>query len=383
MIVTPGHTFAEGEEVTRQKLNLLGSPVVAIEDGDVGTAQLAAEAVTPAKLAAATRALLNGFKNKVINGNFDFERRDNTASPATGNFPFDRWAVEFDGTAGTVLSVAPIASNLVGSAAMEDRCVQVCRWNQSNAGSGDTFRRLRQRLENARTLANQTVSISFWTAMSNDDVFTVSLVRNYGTGGSPSSTETIAVTGGAITGIAGWEKRELTVTLPNVQGKSFGTNDDSYLELRFALPINATFDFYLALVQVELGSVSSDFEQRGAQFERFLCDRYYTTSFAGGVYPDAAASTGPFGVFHGSANTAVALAPISFPVPMRAQPAITVYSINGSAGAGSTRDDSNGADITGINAHNANPRGFSGISKTAAFTTGRLYLSNWTANAEL
>jgi hypothetical protein len=381
MIVTPGHTLAANEEVTRQKLNLLGNPTVQIENGDVTTSKLADKAVTPAKLADDTRALLNGFKNKIINGNFEFERRNNAASPATGDFPFDRWAVEFDGSAGTSLSVAPIASNIVGSPAMEDRTVQVLRWNQANAGSGDTFRRLRQRIENARTLANQTVTISFWMAMSLNDVVTVSLVRNYGTGGSPSSAESIAVPSGAITGIAGWVRQELTVTLLNVQGKSFGTNGNSYLELRFALPINDTFDFYLGLVQLELGPVASDFEQRGTQIERFLCDRYYETSYPPSVYANAA-SEGGTAVFT-AVNVNDGLGGTRFRVPKRVSPTVTIYSPNGSAGAGSVRDTVSPNNVTGVVASRINASGFVSITKNSGLTSGNLYDAHYTASAEL
>lgn len=380
MIVTPGHTLTANEEVTRAKLNLLGSPTVALESGDVTTANLANEAVTPAKLSADTRALLNGFKNKIINGNFDFERRNNATSPATGDFPFDRWAVEYDGTAGAALSVAPIASNIVGSPAMEDRTVQVLRWNQGAAGSGDTFRRLRQRIENARTLANQTVTVSFWMAMSLGDVVTVSLVRNYGTGGSPSAAESIAITGGAITGIAGWVRQTLTVTLPNVQGKSFGTNGDSYLELRFALPINDTFDFYLGLVQLEQGPVASDFEQRGLQLERFLCDRYYQTSYPRGSYATAAINIGNQ-IFLGFSVDA-AFGTVAFPVAMRATPTVVVYDPGGSGGANSVRENFSGP-VAGVTPDFIGAKGFCRFNKTGALTVNRFYDLHYTADAEL
>jgi hypothetical protein len=380
MIVTPGHTLAANEEVTREKLNLLGNPTVQIEDGDVTTGKLADKAVMPAKLADDTRALLNGFKNKIINGNFEFERRNNAASPATGDFPFDRWAVEFDGTAGTSLSVAPIASNIVGSPAMEDRTVQVLRWNQANAGSGDTFRRLRQRIENARTLANQTVTISFWMAMSLDDVVTVSLVRNYGTGGSPSAPESIAITGGAITGIAGWVRQTLTVTLPNVQGKSFGTAGNSYLELRFALPINDTFDFYLGLVQLELGPVASEFEQRGTQIERFLCDRYYQTSYPRGSYPTDAINVGNQ-IFLGFSVDA-AFGTVAFPVSMRTTPTVVVYDPGGSGGANSVRESFAGA-VASVTPDFIGARGFCRFNKTSSLTVNRFYDLHYTASAEL
>jgi len=376
--VTPGTILSVAQRLTRSLANLLGTPTVTLDAGDVTTAIIATRAVTPAKFSDEARSLLNGFKNRVINGNFNFLRRDPAVNnPATATFCFDRWRISYDGTVGT-MNVGVIASNLVGYQILEDVSNQAMRWNQSVAGSGGTFRFIEQRIEDARTLAGVNATISFWGTITSGQDYIVELVRVYGTGGSPSVSETLFTQ--TIAGSAGWAKQELTFAIPNVWGKSFGTNGDSYLALRFRMPVNVVFDFYLSLVQLELGSVASAFEQRGNGVERLLCNRYFESSYTDGVYPDGNSNLGN-SIMIGQ-TTGIALGYVIFGAQKRAIPTISVFAPAGGSGAGSVREGLSTV-ILAVVPSFIGTRAFSRIDKAASFTVNAFYDFHWTANAEL
>lgn len=333
--ITPGQT------IDHTVLNALMESLT-VKNGNMLEAMYGAQSVPLTGLKSDVTALFNGFKNKIINGKFDFERRNNLAlpNPASGTFCFDRWAFEYDGTVGTV-SVAPIATSLVGAPSMQDLAAQVLRINQSVAGAGGTYRRIRQRIEDARTHANKTITLGCWAAIGAPQTFDIQLIRNYGTGGSPSPTETYSFASAISTG-GGWGFQNYQLSLPNVQGKSFGTNNDSYLELRFNLPVNVAFDFYLSLVQIEPGAVATDFEQRHPAVERALCDRFYQKSYNQTVMPGTASSGGNvWGAILATTRVAIAGSVAGtlrlgnrFGVRMRTTPSMTLYSENdGASGA--------------------------------------------------
>lgn len=388
MIVTPGTQLQPGDLLDRPRANLLGQPTVALEDGEVLGRHLAAKAIGTANLGDDVRAQLGGIKNYVVNGRFDFARRDNAANnPASAVFPFDRWRIFYDGTVGTT-NVGTIASNSVGYGPLEDLAKVAMRWNQTVAGAGDSFRYIEQRIEDARTLGNRDATLSFLGTINAGNSYQVDVVRNYGTGGSPSPEEVLSST--TILGTSGWTKQEIMVAMGSVGGKSFGTNNDHYIGIRFRMPLNAIFDFYLALVQFEQGSVASAFEQRSYQLERFMCDRYYRKSYPDTIFPGTVSSLGAASL---QTRTAIAASTAGvlhtsqrFAVQMRATPALKFWSA-GTGAANAVWNASANADRTGVTATAPSSVGFidlsvTNVSATAIALDDILYLQ-WEADAEL
>jgi hypothetical protein len=106
--------------------------------------------------------------------------------------------------------------------------------------------------------------------------------------------------------------------------------------------LNATF--YITGVQLEPGTVATPFERRSYGAELALCQRYYAKTYDTGTVPGTATSAGAITT---NVNGTWAYAPSGtwcFPVAMRAQPTVTLYSTQNANTTGvSSADATDGA----------------------------------------
>jgi hypothetical protein len=138
-------------------------------------------------------------------------------------------------------------------------------------------------------------------------------------------------------------------------------------------------DFLLTGVQLEVGSVVTDFEHRSFGQELALCQRYYLTTRGGNNGNPNSDFAGFFGVptANGAGGYGIAL----FPVAMRATPTIVLY--DGTATAG--KFTQNGINYFTGSAGNIQNNGFSLISGASGLSSGTNYTltAGFTASAEL
>lgn len=260
---------------------------------------------------------VSGFKNKIINGNFDIWQRGTTTgtwvAPINSYYLCDRWLSQVGGTGGA--GALTRQAFTVGQSEVPNNPTYFLRLNVTSAASGQTTgsNYLEQRIEDVTTLAGQQVTVSFW-ARGSGTLPGVFLSQTFGTGGSAQVNQTLvsnlALSGGTT---GAWTKYTYTTTLPSVSGKTIGTG--SYINLTFQLPLNAIYQIDLAQVQVEQGPVATSFEQRPQQTELALCQRYFQSATVGII------SSGYGGSF------------FAFPVTMRVTPTVTG---TGNAGYGNT-----------------------------------------------
>jgi hypothetical protein len=323
-------------------------------------------------------------RNKIINGNFDvWQRGTSPTGGSTANttyFAADRWAVLFDGTMGTY--TLPQQSFTLGQTDVPGEPKYFMRWSVTTAGSGSTYRYIVQRIEDVRTFANQTVTLSFWMKAAANSTVTPMVRQNFGTGGSPSGNVDTSATACSVT--TSWQKFTRTFTVPSISGKTLGTTVDThYLQLQFACPLNATMTIDLAQVQLEAGSVATPFEFEPFEATLRKCQRYYCKSFANNVAPTAGAGSAASGgndlqVWNITLSNSY-LPFRKFPVEMRATPVVTTINAeNATANTWSFYNSSARAgDFNpGLTSNN---RGFFGsISGSYTVTNGA-----WTASAEL
>lgn len=215
-------------------------------------------------------------KNKIINGDFGiWQRGTSFSNPASGAFTADRWSVVWDGSGATrTISQQTFTA---GNAITGYEPGNFFRFNQSVAGTSGTYNLFQNRMEDVRTFAGQTVTVSFWAkAASNITLPALNWEQSFGTGGSPSAT----TSGDFATNIAittSWTRYTYTVTVPSISGKTVGTTTPGYLGLRIWLPVNSTFTFDIWGVQVEAGSTATQFQTATGtiQGELAAAQRYY------------------------------------------------------------------------------------------------------------
>lgn len=213
------------------------------------------------------------FRNKIINGNFDiWQRGTNTgtwAAPILNYYWADRWVANSNGTGGTG-SMSRQAFT-PGQTDVPGEPTYFLRWQITSAPSGQSVGScwIEQRVEDVRTLAGKTATLSFY-AKGTGTLPNIYATQVFGSGGSTLVALTLASN---VVLNSTWTKYTYTFTYPSISGKSIGPN--SYVGITINVPVNSTYTLDLAQVQFEEGSVATPFEQRPLGTELSLCQRYY------------------------------------------------------------------------------------------------------------
>lgn len=254
--------------------------------------------------------VLAGFRNKIINGDFDVNQRGSV----TGNtfarwFGPDRWNMNAGGTGTPSLSMSqqPNAdSSIPGSPEFMGRFA-------SNTTGTFSAVLLEHRIENVRTLSGKKATLTFYAKSSPAYAsgFTVSVYQNFGSGGSATVTA-LASQGIALTG--SFQKFQFVIDIPSVAGKTIGAGN--YLQLVINFPLSAvTLDLSrVSLVEGDASAEADPFAPRHPQQERALCNRYY-------FKPDTTAVV-PF--LNGNSAGAADYTGCMFPLPAQMRTAPTV-----------------------------------------------------------
>ena len=242
---------------------------------------LAADGSAAGNFSSSNSGPLAGFRNRIINGNFDIWQRGTSFTDS--EYGADRWLHE---RVGTTQSATRQAFTL-GQTDVPGEPTYFCRTVVSSVAGAGNFCVLTQYIENVRTFAGQQVTVSFWAKADATKNIAVNMEQVFGTGGSPSAN--VVISGTKISVGTTFQKVTLTATLPSISVKTLGTNNNSTLNLYIWFDAGSTWNGYtdslgqqsgtfdIAQVQIEPGSVATPFEQRPIGTELALCQRYFET----------------------------------------------------------------------------------------------------------
>jgi hypothetical protein len=219
-------------------------------------------------------------KNKIINGDFGIWQRGTSLVGA--GYLADR----FQSVVTTTTVTQSQESFTPGTAPVAGYEGQYFYRNVIVSGGTAGSRALvQQPIEDVRTFAGQTATVSFWAkAASGTPKIGVELAQVFGSGGSAAVTA-IGATAVAIS--TSWTRYTVTASVPSISGKTIGTSSSLNLVLwidagaDFATRASSignqsgTFDIWG--VQIEAGSVSSPFRTATGtiQGELAACQRYF------------------------------------------------------------------------------------------------------------
>jgi hypothetical protein len=273
-------------------------------------------------------------KNKIINGDFGVNQRafSSVTNPSSAPYSFDRWLV-YAGTSGSSNAVFSNQSFTPGIAPVTGyESTNFLRVVTTSQDATNSIVFPQQRIEDVRTLAGQTVTISFWAkANSGTPKVFLELSQIFGSGGSPSSA--VDVNCGQVTLSTSWARYSTTVSMPSITGKTIGTTaGTSYVSFQPWVSAgttfnsrtgslgaqNNTFDFWG--FQIEAGNVMTPFTTASGSIggELALCQRYY--------YRTVAASTNTYFATGSGYSSTIALILLYPPVPFRGRPSVLEYS---------------------------------------------------------
>jgi len=245
-------------------------------------------------------------KNKIINGDFGVWQRG-TSFSTSGAYTADRWVAAADST-----FTASQQAFTAGTAPVTGYEGQFFARMAKNAGG--TYAGLSQRIEDVRTLANQTVTVSLWAKADAAETIYASPAQNFGSGGSTQVN--ITAQSAALT--TSWARYSFTFTFPSISGKTIGTSSFVNMDFYFLDTGARTVDIWG--VQVEAGSTATPFQTATGtkQGELAACQRYYIR-YAG------SATYSKYGIGYAYSTTA-AVVQIPNPVTMRVVPTAIEYS---------------------------------------------------------
>jgi len=277
--------------------------------------------------------------NAIINGAFEINQRGFTSSTANAAFSFDRWFSFAAGGTSTFSAQAFTAGTAPVAGYEGTNFIRIVTSGQSAASDGAA---LRQRIEDVRTFAGQTITVSFFAKANT---------------GTPSLAVEIeqAFIGSAAALIAGgkkaikdsWDRYSYTINLPSVAGKTIGASNSLGVAIWVSSGSdrNARLDtlgiqsntFEIWGVQVEAGPVATQFRRNAnsLQGELAACQRYYqrlgnngrgsgfnlTTTVADATFPfrvtmrtipsalDQSGTAGHYRIYHANTNTVCSAVP--------------------------------------------------------------------------
>jgi hypothetical protein len=328
-------------------------------------------------------------KNRIINGDFRFNQRNFTSNSTDNTYNFDRWVQANGGTTGT-LTITPQTFTPGTAPVAGYEAINYVQCVTAAGASTNTFALYNQYIEDTRTFAGQTVTLSFWAkAASGTPKIATEIGQNFGSGGSPSAA--VYTAGGSVTLTTSWARYSTTITVPSVAGKTFGTTaNTSYLGATLWLSSGSTFNtrsssiglqnatFQIWGVQLEAGSTATAFQTATGtiQGELAACQRYYSQSYDNGTTAGTATTTGAMQMIVPSAGTGSYYIPVRFPVQMRVAPTVTAYDNLGASG----KVFKEGSGKTAVISNNATNGCAVG---TEDATNARQLLFSWTASAEI
>ena len=196
-------------------------------------------------------------RNSIANGDFSKWSRGTTFTSATaGTYTADRWTFGYDNqpTTHTISKqaftpgTAPVAGYESGS---------FYRSAVTTTGTATVIDHT-TRIEDVRTFAGQTVTISFWAKADSTRTGLIYTNQVFGTGGSTTTMQTptnfTATTSWQRFSFPGW-------VFPSISGQTVGTNSYISLSIRQVSANGSTLDIWG--VQLEAGSVATPFRPAG------------------------------------------------------------------------------------------------------------------------
>jgi len=226
-------------------------------------------------------------KNKIINGDFTINQRSFTSTTTNAATGFDRFEMTaVDGT--TTYSAQTFTPGAAPVAGYEAK--NYARLVSTGQTATSAISRLHQRIEDVRTFAGQTVTISFWAqAGTGTPKIAIEMAQNFGSGGSPSAA--VNTYAGQVTLSTSFARYSVTVAIPSISGKTIGTTaNTSYLQTSLWVSAGSDYNartgslgiqsntFNIWGVQVEYGSTATPFQTTSGgsiQDELAMCQRYY------------------------------------------------------------------------------------------------------------
>jgi hypothetical protein len=285
------YTATTGTSVVLSSAIVAGDIVEIICPLQITTTDTYAQSATNSAFQANTNNFAAG-KNKIINGDFRINQRNASSVTTYASYIADRFFLDFSGGSATcsLQQFAPGAAPVAGYEG-----VNYVRLTTVSQSSTSDYASINQRIEDVRTLAGQTITVSFWAkASTGTPNIGWGCDFNFGSGGSAGVVPTAPAVKSITTS---WARYSFTTTLPSFAGKAVGANSfmSNYIFTSVGTATsafgysavgiqNTTIDIWG--IQLESGSNATAFQTATGtlQGELAACQRYYFRNYANAGY---------------------------------------------------------------------------------------------------
>ncbi|THK38648.1 hypothetical protein EHS39_09075 [Ensifer sp. MPMI2T] len=322
--------------------------------------------------------LLGGFRNKIINGDFDIWQRGTAlviSGGGAGTFMADRW--RHSGTMlGTTLTVSRQAFS-PGQVEVPGNPRYFMRLDRT-AVTVNNFG-LDQFIEGVHSLSGKQATLTFYAKGTAGKILAIKSVQLFGSGGAPSaSVDTII---GTAVLSASWQKFQFTFNVPSIAGKTVGTNGDDKLAIELGLNADQGVMIadiaHVSLVEGDATGEDDPFSPRHPQQELALCERYFEKSYDLSAAPGTSTALGALQHRNAVASSGIAHG-VRFKTRKRAIPSVVSYSTTGASGF--VRNTTTLTDVTSVPG-NIGDTGY--LENATIATAGNSVAWHYTADAEL
>jgi hypothetical protein len=286
-----GNLFVNPDAATGAKGSVVGAPWLNSVQEEIATAvEAAGIGLTPAdnsQLAAAIPLLASGvslYGNLILNPEFLVTQWQPSITSFTAPYRytwtvvpaiyFDRWFAD-NGDGGGFVELLDFAP---AQTAVPHNPRRYCRMRETAPHTAAGWR-LGQTIENPQRFSGEDLTLDCYARVSaGTPNITARIKIHYGSGGAPSADEEL---GSAVLGLTtSWTRRTLTASVPDLSGKTWGTNGDAYLWVEWEIATGSTLvqaDF--AIPQLVIGGSAGKFSPRPDEVELAMCRRYAECSW--------------------------------------------------------------------------------------------------------
>jgi len=310
----------------------------------------------------------NGRKNLLINGDMQVFQRATAATASTTTYKTaDRWML-YDSSSGAFTSEKYAMSLAELNTTGHSQALELNVTTADTSIAAGEFCFIRQIIEAQNlqqlqygTAAAKDLTLSFWVKSKIAGIYCAQILKTDSTAyflpieytinnvdtweyktitytPTAGSTSLITNSGGVITND---NNAGMQVTFGLVWGSDYhGTNNTWTSAAKYATSNQVNWmsstsnDFYLAGVQLEVGSVATDFEHRSFDVELDRCKRYFQKSYNYETSIGTSTQIGftTTGGHQGGTSTGYIEGGIEYDKVMRAVPSLTFYDHSGNAG---------------------------------------------------
>jgi hypothetical protein len=301
-----------------------------------------------------------GRKNLIINGDMKVAQRGTSFTGLTngndGDYVLDRWYYGENATPGSVVTITQDSDVPTGEGFASSMKIDVTTAEAAVAATELIWVGHHIEAQDLQHLAYGTssakdISLSFHLK-SDTKVGTICVCFQ-----TPDGTAKYYVTEHTISD-NNWNK--YTVTIPGSSTSTINNDNGSGLEMYFFFVVGSDFrgtpntwggqvfgtsnqanfldhtdnNIWITGVQLEVGSAETEFEHRSFSQELTLCQKYFQKCYPYATAPGTAEGDTDGRQFErwGNSDSVSKAGTIRFPVTMRAAPAITIYTLDGTAG---------------------------------------------------